>query len=227
MFVGHYSVALALKSEKNKIPLWVLFIAVQFLDYIWATLVLLGIEKLRVIKGFTAGSMLDSYFHPYSHSLVTAVIWSCIAAIVYKPICSWLGLAYTKSASLIIGVAVVSHWLLDLIAHPRDLAIYDNTLKVGFGLWNYRDPEFALEIALLAVGIMLYVARNAMPAIRRGAVIAFGFALVVIQIGDTYVPRNPLTDKETVMGVWIFYTLFVVVAFVMEKIGSRPQINAT
>ncbi len=42
MFVGHYSVAFALKSEKNKIPLWVLFIAVQFLDYIWATLVLLG-----------------------------------------------------------------------------------------------------------------------------------------------------------------------------------------
>jgi hypothetical protein len=70
MFVGHYSVAFAVKSEKNKIPLWVLFIAVQFLDYIWATLVLLGIEKLRVIKGFTAGSMLDSYFHPYSHSLI-------------------------------------------------------------------------------------------------------------------------------------------------------------
>ena len=78
MFVGHYSVAFAAKSEKNKIPLWVLFIAVQFLDYIWATLVLLGIEKLRVIKGFTAGSMLDSYFHPYSHSLIMAILWSCV-----------------------------------------------------------------------------------------------------------------------------------------------------
>jgi hypothetical protein len=226
MFVGHYSVAFAAKSDKNKIPLWVLFIAVQFLDYIWATLVLLGIEKLRVIKGFTAGSMLDSYFHPYSHSLVTAILWSCVAAIGYKPICSWLGFVYTKSAALIIGVAVFSHWILDLIAHPRDLAIYDNTWKVGFGLWNYRDPEFALEIGLLAVGIMLYVARNAMPAIRKGAVIAFGAALVVIQIGDTYVPRNPLTARQTVIGVWIFYTLFVVVAFLIEKIGSLRQINA-
>ena len=84
-----------------------------------------------------------------------------------------------------------------------------------------------MEIALLAVGIMLYVARNAMPAIRKGAVIAFGVVLVVIQIGDTYVPRNSLTDKQTVMGVWIFYTLFVVVALVIEKIGSRRQINAT
>jgi hypothetical protein len=227
MFVGHYSVAFAAKSERNKIPLWILFIAVQFLDYVWATLVLLGIEKLRVIKGFTAGSMLDSYYHPYSHSLIAAVLWSGVAAISYKTLCSRLGYAYRKSASLIVGLAVFSHWILDLVAHPRDLAIYDNTWKVGFGLWNYRDPEFALEIALLAVGIMLYVARNAMPAIRRGAVIAFGVVLVVIQIGDTYVPRNPLTDKETVMGVWIFYTLFVVLAFVIEKIGSRGQINAT
>jgi hypothetical protein len=93
-------------------------------------------------------------------------------------------------------------------------------------LWNYRDPEFTLEIGLLAIGIMLYLARNAMPAIRKGAVIAFGVALVVIQIGDTYVPRNPLTDKATAMGVWIFYTLFVVVAFLIEKIGSRRQTNA-
>ena len=64
MFVGHYSVAFAVKSEQNKIPLWVLFVAVQFLDYIWATFVLFGIEKLRVIKGFTAGSMLDAYYMP-------------------------------------------------------------------------------------------------------------------------------------------------------------------
>ena len=88
MFVGHYGVAFACRTERNNIPLWVLFVAVQFLDYIWATLVLLGIEKLRVIKGFTAGSMLDSYFHPYSHSLITAVIWSAIAAFVYRTVCS-------------------------------------------------------------------------------------------------------------------------------------------
>ena len=223
MFVGHYSVAFAAKSDRNKIPLWVLFIAVQFLDYIWATLVLLGIEKLRVIKGFTAGSMLDSYFHPYSHSLIAAIAWSCVAGLAYKIFCSRRRFLYRKYAAFMVGAAVFSHWILDLIAHPRDLAIYDNTWKVGFGLWNYRDPEFALEIGLLGVGIMLYLTRNAMPAIRKGAVITFGVALVVIQIGDTYVPRNPLTDKATAMGVWVFYTLFVVVAFLIEKILSRRQ----
>jgi hypothetical protein len=226
MFVGHYSVAFAVKSERNRIPLWVLFVAVQFLDYIWATLVLLGIEKLRLIKGFTAGSMLDSYFHPYSHSLIAAMAWSAIAVLLYQPLCSWLGYSYRKSAALIVGLAVFSHWILDLIAHPRDLAIYDNRWKVGFGLWNYRDPEFALEIALLGVGIIIYLARNVMPVIRKKAIVVFGVFLVIIQIGDTYVPRTPLSDRGTAMGVWIFYTLFVVMAFFLEKIESRRQINS-
>ena len=63
-----------------------------------------------------------------------------------------------------------------------------------------------------------------MPAIRKGAVIAFGLVLVIVQIGDTYVPRTPLTDKATVTGVWVFYTLFVLIAFAVEKIGSRGKL---
>jgi hypothetical protein len=227
MFVGHYSVAFAAKTEGNRIPLWVLFIAVQFLDYVWATLVVRGVEKLHVIRGFTAGSMLDSYYHPYSHSLVAALFWSTIAALLYKTFCSRHGCLYRKYAALLVGLAVFSHWILDFIAHPRDLPIYDNRWKVGLRMWNYRGPEFALEIALLAGGIIIYLARNVMPAIRKKAVIAFGIALVVVQIGDTYVPRTPLTDKATAMGVWIFYTLFVVVAFLLEKIGRQRQINAS
>jgi hypothetical protein len=57
-------------------------------------------------------------------------------------------------------------------------------------------------------------------------VIVFGIALVVIQIGDTYVPRTPLSDKATAAGVWIFYTLFVLIALFVEKIGARPQTSA-
>jgi hypothetical protein len=214
MFVGHYGVAFATKSDQNRIPLWVLFVAVQFLDYIWATLVLFGIEKLRVIKGFTAGSMLDSYYHPYSHSLVTALIWSALAALVYKKF--WQA-KVSNRAALLVGLAVFSHWILDFIAHPRDLAIYDNKWKVGLGLWNYRGLEFGLEVALLAGGIALYLARNTISAARKKAIIGFGLALVIVQIGDTFVPRTPLSDRETAMGVWIFYTLFVVVAYLLER----------
>src|SRR6266700_7577806 len=115
------------------------------------------------------------------------------------------------------GPGGLSHWILDFIAHPRDLAIYDDKWKVGLGLWNYRGLEFGLEVALLAGGIVLYLARNAISAARKKAVIGFGLALIIIQIGDTFVPRAPLSDRATAMGVWIFYTLFVGVAFLLEK----------
>lgn len=60
MFVGHYSVAFAVKSDRNKIPLWVLFVAVQLLDFLWAPLVLLGIENVRIVPGITLRARLIS-----------------------------------------------------------------------------------------------------------------------------------------------------------------------
>jgi hypothetical protein len=126
-----------------------------------------------------------------------------VGAFVYTTVCSKIRYPCTRSAALIVGLAVFSHWILNLVAHPRDLAIYDNTLKVGFGLRNYRDPEFALEIALLGIGVVFYLAQNITPTIRKGATIAFVFGLTIIQIGDTYVPRHALSDKATAMGVWV------------------------
>ncbi len=118
VFVGHYSVASALKSEQNRIPLWVLFVAVMFLDYVWATFVLLGIEKLRIVPGFTAGSPLDAYYMPYSHSLVAAVTWAIGIAAIY-----WWRVAVSRRDACVLALVILSHWFLDLIAHPPDLAL--------------------------------------------------------------------------------------------------------
>jgi len=53
MFVGHYGVSFVTKRADPSIPLWVLFLAVQWLDVMWAPLVLLGVEKVRIVPGFT------------------------------------------------------------------------------------------------------------------------------------------------------------------------------
>jgi hypothetical protein len=42
MFVGHYSVAFAIKRRETKIPLWLLFVAMQLLDFF--------LEKRRAIS---------------------------------------------------------------------------------------------------------------------------------------------------------------------------------
>jgi len=213
MFVGHYSVAFAVKSEQNKIPLWVLFVAVQLLDFIWAPFVLLGVEKMRIAPGITAANPLDLYYMPYTHSLIGALVWSVLAFLVYKVT------SRTKvAAALIVALAVFSHWILDLIVHRPDLAIYDDTLKVGFGLWNYRGLEFGLEVAILVAGIIIYLKRNVVRSVvRKYSLIIFGVLLILIQTGNTFVSRPLSSDHAVAITALISYTLFTAVAFLLEK----------
>src|SRR6202163_4903824 len=119
MFVGHYGPSLAAKAARNSIPLWVLFIAVQLLDVFWSFFVLLGIEKVRIVPGITATNPLDLYYMPYTHSLVAAILWSLAASAAYRSFRrgdGWLGAG-------LVGGAVFSHWVLDLLVHRPDLAL--------------------------------------------------------------------------------------------------------
>jgi hypothetical protein len=213
MFVGHYSVAFAVKTPRNKIPLWVLFVAVQLLDFLWAPFVLLGIEKVRFVPGITATNALDLYYMPYTHSLIGALFWSAIAFVIYK--IGWRNIA-SNSAALLVGFAVFSHWLLDLIVHRPDLPIHDDALKVGFGLWNYRGLEFVVEIGILVFGAVLYLKHNGAIA-RKIGIIIFVAALVLIQASNTFLRRPPSSDRAFAITALVFYTVFAAIAFLLEE----------
>jgi len=180
---------------------------------LWAAFVLLGIEKVRFIPGITATNALDLYYMPYTHSLIGALFWSAVGFAIYK--ISWRNIA-SNSAALLVGFAVFSHWLLDLIVHRPDLPIYDDTLKVGFGLWNYRGIEFVLEIGILVFGAVLYLKRNSGIA-RKIGIIIFVATLVLIQTSNTFVRRPPSSDRAFAITALVFYTVFAVIAFLLEK----------
>jgi hypothetical protein len=76
--IGHYGVAFAAKPVGKPVPLWVWFIAVQWLDVIWSILVLMGIEKLHIVPGFTEANALDLYYMPFTHSLPGSIVLSLI-----------------------------------------------------------------------------------------------------------------------------------------------------
>src|SRR5512132_3861858 len=117
MFVGHYGPSFAIKSVQPYIPLWALFIAVQLLDVGWSVLVFLGVEKVRISPGITASNPLDLYYMPYTHSLVAAILWSCAGALAYR----FVARPASRRASIVVGFAVFSHWILDLVVHRPDL----------------------------------------------------------------------------------------------------------
>ncbi|HEX2342960.1 MAG TPA: hypothetical protein VHI98_20970 [Vicinamibacterales bacterium] len=203
MFVGHYGVSFATTKANAGIPLWILFLAVQWLDVIWAPLVLLGIEKVRIVPGFTATNPLDLYYMPYTHSLVAAILWSVAAAGAYRAV-----RGANAEASLFVGLAVLSHWILDFIVHVRDLPLYDNTQKVGLGLWNQPILAFTLEAALLLGAIAGYLRAS---HTRAMGILGFGLTMLAVQ---AYIffgppPASPAAAAGTALGAYGLFALVI------------------
>lgn len=213
MFVGHYGPSFAGKTLKKSIPLSVLFVSVQLLDVFWSVLVLLGIEKVRIIPGITRTNPLDLYFMPYTHSLDGAIIWALVAGVVY-----WLCRRRNGwAAAAVVSAAVFSHWILDLIVHRPDLPLYDNTLKVGFGLWNYPLLALSLELAFLFGGIYLYFrTTEAVTSIGRYGMVVFGLVMACVQVVVFFGPP-PASDRAAAITALALYSVFAAAAYWLEK----------
>ena len=210
MFVGHYGVSFAARRLYPSVPLWVFFIAVQLLDVVWAPLIVLGVEHVRIVPGITASNPLDLYYMPYTHSLVAAVAWSAAAYIGWRV---WRARGAAAGAAAAVGWAVLSHWMLDAVVHRPDLPLYDNTAKVGLGLWNQPAVAFALESILLAGGVALYVRANA-P--RRTAIWIFAAAMLAVH---TIAFFGAPPDTPTMAAAMAFgsYVAFAAVAAWLER----------
>jgi len=214
MFVGHYGVSFAAKKAEPSIPLWVLFIAVQLLDVLWAPFILLGIEKVRIVPGITASNPLDLYYMPYTHSLVAAVGWSVAAAAVY----SFVTRGVPKRAAAVVAIAVFSHWVLDFLVHRPDLPLYDNTAKVGLGLWNLPAIALGLEAALLFGGMWLYFR---LGTARRTAMLVFGVIMLGIQVYVFFGPP-PASDKAAAATALGAYAVFALLIRALERRSPVP-----
>jgi len=211
MFVGHYGVSFAAKKAEPAIPLWVLFIAVQLLDVLWAPFVLLGIEKVRIVPGITASNPLDLYYMPYTHSLLAAIGWSVVAFLAYR--FAVRPRPAPPRVAAIVGLAVFSHWVLDFLVHRPDLPLYDNTAKVGLGLWNLPAVAFGLEVVLLFGGMWLYFR---LGTVRRTAMLVFGAVMLGIQAYVFFGPP-PASDQAAAATALIAYAVFAAVIRALER----------
>jgi membrane-bound metal-dependent hydrolase YbcI (DUF457 family) len=179
MLAGHYCAALLGKALAPRLPLWMLALAVQLVDVLWACFVLAGIEHLRIDPSLPSNP-LDLYDMPYTHSLVGVLFWAGLAGGAFF---LW---RQERLASLVLAGAVASHWLLDWLVHRRDLLLWSGSAKHGLGLWNYPALGVVLE-GLLLIGSAVFLVRRGGAGLRRG-VIRLVSALLGVQIAFTLAP---------------------------------------
>ena len=152
MFIGHFGIGLGAKKAAPSISLGTLFLAAQFLDLLWPTFLLLGWEHVEIEPGNTQMTPLNFTDYPISHSLLMAIVWGGVMGLAYFLI------KRKYSGAIILGLCVVSHWILDLLVHGPDLPLFPgNSPLVGFGLWNNEPLELIVEGSVFIVGLVLYL----------------------------------------------------------------------
>lgn len=163
-----------------------LFLAAQLLDLAWPTLLLVGVERVRIAPGVTAVTPLDFEHYPVTHSLAGAALWGLGLALLYALLTRY------RRGAWVLFVLVISHWVLDLVVHRPDLPLYPGSAKVGLGLWNSVPGTLAIEFSILFLGVLLYL-RTTRALDRIGAwgfwsLVAF---LAIVQLGNVFGPPPP------------------------------------
>jgi hypothetical protein len=212
MFIGHFALAYGAKRVAPMVSLGTLFLACQFADLLWPTLLVLGYEQVAIDPGNTLMTPLNFISYPYSHSLVMLLVWSALFAIVYR-----ITRGSRPVAMITLAALVLSHYLLDVITHRPDMPItISGATRLGFGLWNHPGTELAIESAMFLAGTAVYSSVTR----ARDRIGQYGFwglivATVAMFFAAIYGPPPPNVATIAVGGH--FAWLFVIWAYWVDR----------
>ncbi len=205
MFIGHFGLAFGAKAAAPKVSLGSLFLAAQFIDLLWPTLLLLGIERVEINARVGQGPPLDFVHYPISHSLLMVVGWALVVGVAYYRF------RRSRRGALVLAAAVISHWVLDFIVHHPDLPLYPGSVQLtGLGLWSSPLTTMIIELGILAGGLWLYVrttkATDTTGTWALWTLVAF---LVVVHLANSFGPPPP----SIAALIWVGQAQWLLVAW--------------
>ncbi|GAB4285742.1 MAG: hypothetical protein Kow0098_00100 [Ignavibacteriaceae bacterium] len=211
MFIGHFGAGMAAKKVEQKVSIGTYFIAAQFIDLIWPFLLLLGLEKVEIQPGLTESNPLNFTHYPFSHSLLAVAGWGILVGVVYY--------LFKKNLkiSVILGLLVLSHWILDLLVHIPDLPLLPwGNLKVGFGLWNNLTLSLTIETIIFAAGIYLYLTSVKFSG-KKDWLIFWSLIIFLYLIHLMNLFGTPPPDAQTIGLVGLSQWIIVAWAYLADK----------
>jgi hypothetical protein len=180
MYTGHLGIALAAKSARQSVPLWVLVIAAQGCDWVDAGAWLVGHADPASSRWLVFGNWTAQMV---SHSVPSVVAIAILIAGLYY------AATHDGLAAILVAGATLSHVLVDYITAAKPT--WPGGPRIGLSLYSYPFADFVVETALVLIGWLLY--RRSLPE-RRGALPAAWLmlaALVALQLfADAIQPRS-------------------------------------
>ncbi len=196
MFLGHFALGFAAKPLVPTVSLGTLLLSAQLVDLLWPTLLLMGLEQVRIEPGATAVVPLVFEHYPYTHSLLAVVGWALLMALLHY------ALVRERRSALVLAALVLSHWLLDALVHRPDLPLVPGgSTLVGLRLWSSLTLTLALEVPLFMLGVWLY-ARSTQPldGVGRWGLVSLVLVLFVIYAGNMLGSPPPSVTVIAWMG---------------------------
>lgn len=208
--------SLAAKRWVPKLSLGWLFLAVQVLDLLFCSFVLLGIEKMAIVPGITAYNPYDLFFMPYTHSLVGALVWSALFGLLTLALTRRRGAA----AGVAIAVAIFSHWLLDVPMHTADMPLAGNaTTKIGLGLWRHRELSLLAELIALWAGALIWLRTPGLVGRHRASAFVFLGVLTLVLLSTPFMPPPASPAAFAVFALVSYAALAGVAAWVDRRVS--------
>ena len=221
--VDHAATALLIKRRFPSVSLVPMLLSVQAMELAWVGLNYLGVE--RTTTEATVRSVADIHlaYMPYSHSVATAVGGALLAWFLME---KGLGRPLLGRA---LGIGIVSHLVLDLVTHARDIALWPgSTLALGLGLYD-RAPMwgFALEIAYGVVCWRVYRgSRSLLAMIVLGNLANITLFSAAIPGPEQFLAGHPLM-LVTLIAVQIVATLVLVDVLATRRTSDTITVGAT
>jgi len=225
MLVGHFAVAFAAKQAEPKLSLGTLVVAALLADVVAFALMFAGLEGFHVVArdatSFNASVVADLR---YSHSLAIDVLLATLFAAAH------FALRRDRRGAALICAAVLSHWPLDVISHPPDMALVPGTTRhVGLGLWSSIPATLIVEGVPWAIAVIVFVratrARSTVDLAAFWIVVGFLTLAWYVNVKGSSVPPAP---RAMAVSSSIFFGLAIAWAYWMDRVRApiTPQAPA-
>jgi len=149
--LAHIGIGFATKRFAPQLPLWALLIGAMFLDIL---------------------SFMFLFAIWISHGLFMSVVWSIIAMIITALIIKRLNSKFPAQSmnnlriTIIIGLLVFSHWILDFIGWPMSVIdtnatgvplLFNDAVNVGLGVYSTWLGALLMDIGVFVLGLGIYI----------------------------------------------------------------------